>query len=196
MIDNKFLCVPLFLLLIIPISDVYAEHVLDIEAFAQYLDISQLESEKFVLEMDENSYVIYYGYHGSLDDSMEDDFMEPTVTEVALNQEGKSIEFTFQEVPKKTDFWVRIPFEVLTAEKEKYQVFVNGLDTGYDLMKMPDGYVIGLIISEDTNHVEIIGTNVIPEFGAISILILGVAVLGIVFLVRKSPFGAYWTRIN
>ncbi|MDH3677775.1 MAG: PEFG-CTERM domain-containing protein [Nitrosopumilus sp.] len=168
---------------------------MDIEAFAQYLDISQLEAEKFELEVDENSYVLYYGYHGSLDDSALDDFKEPIVA-VALNQERKSIEFAFEEVPEKTDFWVRIPFEVLTAEKEKYQVFVNELDTGYDLMKMPDGYVVGLIISEDTKHVEIIGTNVIPEFGAISILIFGIAVFGIVFLVRKSPAGPSWTRIN
>jgi len=195
LIYKKFWFAPLFFLLLIPISNVHAEHVLDIEAFAQYLDISQLEAEKFELEVDENSYVLYYGYHGSLDDSALDDFKEPIVA-VALNQERKSIEFAFEEVPEKTDFWVRIPFEVLTAEKEKYQVFVNELDTGYDLMKMPDGYVVGLIISEDTKHVEIIGTNVIPEFGAISILIFGIAVFGIVFLVRKSPAGPSWTRIN
>jgi predicted secreted protein with PEFG-CTERM motif len=195
LMNKKFLYLPLFFLLLIPISNVHAEHVLDIEAFAQFLDISQLEAEKSELEIDGNSYVIYYGYHGSLD-AMGSDFQEPIVAEVSLNQVNKSIEFTFEEVPEKTDFWVRIPFEVLTAEKEKYQVFVNELDTGYDLMKMPDDYVVGLIISEDTNHVEIIGTNVIPEFGAISILILGVAVFGIIFLVQKSPFGANWTRIN
>jgi len=195
LIDKKLWFAPLFLLLI-PVSNVHAEHVFDIEAFAQYLDISQLEAEKFELEVDENSYVLYYGYHGSIDDSALDDFREPTVAEVALNQERKSIEFTFEEIPEKTDFWVRIPFEVLTAEKENYQVFVNELDTGYDLMKMPDGYVVGLIISEDTKHVEIIGTNVIPEFGGISIIILGIAIFGIVFLVRNSTFRLGWTRIN
>ncbi len=174
----------------------YAEHVLNIEAFGQYLDISQLEAEKFVLEVGEDSYDVYYGYHGSLDDSMSDHFSEPVVTEMTLNQDRKSLEFNFEKVPEKTDFWVRIPFEVLTAEKEQYQVLINGIDTGYDLMKMPDGYVIGMIISQGTENVEIIGTQVIPEFGALAILVLAVAILSIVYVSKKSPLGRGWTRIN
>ncbi|WP_249111100.1 PEFG-CTERM sorting domain-containing protein [Nitrosopumilus sp. K4] len=176
-------------------SNVYAEHVLDIEAFGQYLDISQLEAEKFEFEFDKTSYPIYYGYHGSMDDSMTDTLGDPTVKEMIINQERKSIEVTFEHVPKKTDFWVRIPFEVLTADKEKYQLLIDGVDTGYDLMKMPDGYVIGMIISEDTKHVEIMGTTVIPEFGTIAILVLGFSLLGLVYFARKTSF-ANWTRIN
>ena len=195
LMNKKSLLIPILSLMLIPFTNVYAEHVLDIEAFAQYLDIAQLEAEKSVLEIDGNSYDIYYGYHGSLD-AMGTDFEEPTVSEIILNVERKSLEVSFEDVPEKTDFWVRIPFEVLTAEKEKYQLLINEVDTGYDLMKMPDGYVVGLIISEDTKHVEIIGTKVIPEFGALSILVLGVAVVSIIYLARKSPFGTNWTRIN
>jgi hypothetical protein len=76
---------------------------LDVEAFAQYLDIAQLEAEKFVLEIDGNSYDIYYGYHGSLD-AMGNDFEEPTVSEIILNVERKSLEVSFEAVPEKTDF--------------------------------------------------------------------------------------------
>ena len=195
LMNKKFLLIPMFFIMLIPFTNVYAEHVLDIEAFAQYLDISQLEAEKFVFEIDGNSYDIYYGYHGSLD-AMGTDFQEPTVSEIILNVERKSIEISFDDVPEKTDFWVRIPFEVLTADQEKYQLLINEIDTGYDLMKMPDDYVVGLIISEDTKHVEIIGTKVIPEFGTVAILVLGVAVFGIVYLVRKSPFATNWARLN
>ena len=177
-------------------SNVYAEHVLGIEAYGQFLDISQLEAEKASFEFDDVTYTLYYGYHGSLDSSMTDPFEAPIVTEMIINQERKSIEVTFEEVPDATDFWVRIPFEVLIAEKEQYQVLVNGEDTGYDLMKMPDAYVVGLIITEDTEHVEIIGTKVIPEFGTIAILVLGVAIVGIVYVSRTSSFGIDWTRIN
>lgn len=187
----------LILLLIIPASSfAYAEHIFNPDAYAQYLDISQLEAEKFVFEFDETSYTIYYGYHGSMDDSMTEDLGDPIVKDMKINQERKSIEVTFEEVPEKTDFWLRIPFEILTAEKEKYQVLIDGEDTGYDIMKMPDGYVIGMVISEDANHVEIIGTNVIPEFGAFTILILGISILGLIYLMQKSPLSRSWTRIN
>jgi len=188
-VKNKIFYVSLFVLLLIPITNANAEHVLKMEAFGQHLDISQLEAERFVLEVDEKSYDIYYGYHGSLDDSMGDDSKEPIVTELVLSQENKSLEVNFEDVPEKTDFWVRIPFDVLTAEKEQYRVLINGVDTGYDLMKMPDGYVIGMIISEDTKNVEIIGTKVIPEFGTVAILVLSIAIIGIIYVTRQSSFG-------
>jgi predicted secreted protein with PEFG-CTERM motif len=193
---EKVLIASLFLLLLVPTSNAYAEHVLDFEAYGQFLDISQLEAEKESFEFDDVIYTLYYGYHGSLDSSMTDSFGAPIVTEMIINQERKSIEVNFEEVPEATDFWVRIPFEVLTAEKEQYQVLVNGEDIGYDLMKMPDGYVVGLIITEDTEHVEIIGTKVIPEFGTIAILVLGVAIVGIIYASRRSSFTTGWTRIN
>ena len=166
----------------------YAEHVLDIEAFGQYLDISQLESEKFIFEFDDRTYAIYYGFSGSLDDSFTEHIKDPIVQDIIINQERKSIEVTFEHIPEKTDFWVRIPFDVLTADKEQYRLLIDGIDTGYDLMKMPDGYVVGMIISEDTKHVEIIGTNVIPEFGSYSVMILGASIFGFVYLARSSWF--------
>jgi len=47
-------------------TNAYAEHIFK-DAFAQYLDISQIESEKITLNFDDASYDFYYGYHGSLD---------------------------------------------------------------------------------------------------------------------------------
>ncbi|MBT8172867.1 MAG: hypothetical protein KJN83_02255, partial [Nitrosopumilus sp.] len=58
----------LLLLLIIPASSyAFAEHIFTTDAYAQYLDISQIESEKVTFEFDEKLYDIYYGYRGSLD---------------------------------------------------------------------------------------------------------------------------------
>ena len=193
---KRVLAATIFLLMLVPISFVYAEHVFPFDAYGQFLDISQLEAEKTSFVFDDVEYNLYYGYHGSLDSSMTDTFGEPVVSEMIINQERKSIEVTFEKVPEPTDFWVRIPFEILTAEKEDYTVLVNGQDAGYDLMKMPDAYVVGMIITEETEHVEIIGTQVIPEFGTVAIMVLGVSILGIVYFVRKSPLVASWTRIN
>jgi len=195
MTDKKFFFMPLFLILLIPWSNAYGEHIFDRDAFAQYLDISQIESEKFVLEADGNSYDIYYGYHGSLD-AMGSVYQDPTLSEITINHERKSLEIKMSEVPERTDFWVRTPFEVITAEKENYQILVDGVDTGYDIMKFPNDYVIGVFIPENTKHIEIVGTQVIPEFGPLSILILGAAVGSIVYLVRKSPFGVNLAKIN
>jgi len=186
----------LFVLLIFPTSTyAFAEHIFNPEAYAQYLDISQLESEKVTFTFDEKSYDIYYGYRGSLD-SMGSDTEFPVLSSMEINQERKSIEIIMEDVPEKTDFWVRTPEDVLYADGEKFKVLVDGVDTGYDLMKFPNDYIVGVVISEDTKNIEIIGTRVIPEFGAYTILILGISVLGLVYFARKSSIVAPWTRIN
>ena len=177
-----------FLLLIIPTSSVaFAEHVFNPEAYAQYLDISQLESEKVSFTFDGDSYDIYYGFKGSLD-SMGSDYSSPILSSMNINEERKSIEIIMSDVPEKTDFWIRTPEDVLYADGEKFTVLVDGVDTGYDLMKFPNDYVIGFVISENTKNIEVIGTRVIPEFGAYAILILGVTISGLIYFVRKSPF--------
>ena len=184
------------LLLIIPASSyAFAEHIFNPDAYAQYLDISQLESEKVTFEFDGNSYDVYYGYRGSLD-SMGSHELYPILSSMSINEERKSIEIIMEDVPEKTDFWVRTPEDVLYAEGEKFKVIVDGVDTGYDLMKFPNEYVVGFVISEDTEYIEIIGTRVIPEFGVITILILGLSIIGIIGLTRINLLVNGWTRIN
>lgn len=185
-----------FLLLIMPTSGIaFAEHIFNPEAYAQFLDISQLESDKVTFTFDDKSYDIYYGYRGSLD-SMGSDEQYPVLSTMKINEERKSIEIVMEEVPEKTDFWVRTPEDVLYAEGEKFKVLVDGVDTGYDLMKFPNDYVVGFVISVDAKNIEIIGTRVIPEFGAYSVLILCVGIVGLVYFTRKFSFGNSLPRIN
>ena len=192
--NQIFAFIVIFSLLVVMPTSVYAEHVFkDREAFAQYFDVSQLMAEKFAFEIDDDTYDVYYGYRGSLD-SMGSDYANPILSSMSINEERKSIEIIMKEVPEKTDFWVRIPQDVLYAEGEKFQVLVDGMDTGYDLMKFPNDYVIGFVISKTTENIEIVGTRVIPEFGTFAILILGISILGLVYFMRKTSFGSYWNN--
>lgn len=187
---------PILLLLIIPASShAFAENIFNPDAYAQYLDISQIESEKVTFEFDEKSYDIYYGYRGSLD-SMGSDHLYPVLSSMNINEERKSIEIIMEDVPEKTDFWVRTPEDVLYAEGEKFKVLVDGVDTGYDLMKYPNDYIVGLVISEDTEKIEIIGTRVIPEFEGLTILILGISIMAIIYVAQKNSLVKGWTKIH
>ena len=180
----------------LPTSVVHAEHIFEgHEAFAQHLDISQISAEKFVMEVDDVSYDMYYGYSGSID-SMGSDKPHPILSSMLINQERKSLEITFGEVRENSVFWVQMPDDVISAEKGKFKVFVDGKDTLYDLTIRPDSVGLGIIVPKDGQHVEIIGTKVIPEFGVFAILTLGVSILGMVYFIRKSSFGRGLTRIR
>lgn len=177
-------------------SFAFADHIFENNAaFGQYLDVAQLTSPKYVLEINDNSYDVYYGFHGSLEvDIGKLDESLPIVSSMAINSERKSLEINFSEVPQDSVFWVRIPFNVMTAEHENYQLLIDGKETRYDSTNFPSDYAIGMIIPKDSEHIEIIGTKVVPEFGIFTILILGISILGLIYLVQKSPFTR--TRIN
>jgi predicted secreted protein with PEFG-CTERM motif len=162
-------------------TNVYAEHI---EAFAQYPDIVQLSSEKFTITVDDDSYDMYYGYHGSLD-SMTSDEPQPKLSSMGINQERKSLEITFDEVLSNSVFWVRMPDEVISAEKGHFQLFIDGIETRYDLTRFPNDYALGMIIPKGGEHIEIVGTSVIPEFSIMVLPILAISVLLIVAMTRK-----------
>ena len=193
---KKFLKFKLYLILLsltlIPINTAFGSHIFDDrDAFAQYLDIAQLSSEKYLLQIDEKTYDIYYGYHGSLEvDINKIDVELPKLATMNINQDRKSIEIIMESVPSNSVLWLRLPLEVISAENAQYRLVIDGVDTKYDLTKFPDQYALGMIIPKDTKHIEIIGTHVVPEFGAFSIVILGVSFIGIMYLQRNI----FWYR--
>ncbi|HEY4680210.1 MAG TPA: PEFG-CTERM sorting domain-containing protein [Nitrosarchaeum sp.] len=185
-------------LTLIPTGVAFGSHIFDDrDAFAQYLDIAQLSAEKYALKIDEKTYDIYYGYHGSFEVDVNKIGEElPKLSTMNINTERKSIEITMERVSTNNVFWLRLPLEVISAENAQYKLVVDGVDTKYDLTKFPDQYAIGMIIPKDTKHIEIIGTHVVPEFGAFSIIMLTISFIGIIYFARKSHFGPLWTRIN
>lgn len=184
-------------LILFPTSTAFGSHIFEnYDAFAQYLDIAQLTAEKYPLKINDKTYDIYYGYHGSFEVDVEKLGEElPKLESMSINTERKSIEVTMQSVPTDSVFWIRLPLEVISADEAKYQLLVDGVDTKYDLTKFPEQYAIGIIIPKDTKQIEIVGTQVIPEFGTLSIAILSISFIGIIYTAR-SHFGSLWTRID
>ena len=178
------------LVVLVSVSSIYFEYYFDTQAFAQYYDIAHIMGEKVSFEIDERLFDVYYGYKGSLDD-IGSDFVKPSLASMSINQGRKSIEITMESVPERTDFWVRIPQEMLYAENENYLVLVDGVETKYGVMKFPDDYVVSFVITETTKDIEIIGTKIVPEFGMLSIAVLGISTLGMFYFIQRSKLKIY-----
>ena len=188
----------LLALIIIP-TNVYAEHILDIEAFAQISDLIAVTAEKYPLEVDGETYLILYGYGGSMDDINIENHKskpQPDIVSMQINKENKSLEIILEPATASYTFWVILPEEIISTQDEDYGLFVDGMERGYELAKTYHGFTLGFIVPEGATHAEIIGTYVIPEFGAYTVLILGISVIGLVFFARKFPFGNNLPRIN
>ena len=181
-----------FTIITLILTGVTSSHVFDV--FAQPLDIAQLSSEKYPLKIDEKTYDIYYGYHGSFEVDVTKKNELPKLSTMNINPERKSLEITMSSVPSNSVLWLRLPFDVISAEIAQYKLVIDDVDTKYDLTKFPDQYALGMIIPKDTKNIEIIGTRVIPEFGVFSIILLAISFVGIIYFTRISLFGSIWTR--
>ena len=143
-------------------------------AFGDHPDIAKMVSKNYELVIDDQSYTIHYGYHGSLEADIEELKTEILldVSSMSINTERKSLEVYLENVVEQQLFWVMIPFEVISAEGDDFILLIDGVETGYEFTKFPHDNSIGMIIPPGTKQVEIMGSSVIPEFNAILLVTL------------------------
>ncbi len=106
------------------------------------------------------------------------------ISNAIVNEEQKSITFTLISDGKSIDhnLLIFLPSELLEGP---YVIFVDGkkiLDFEYIL---DDVSFIDVELSENSKQITIVGTNIVPEFGILSIIVLGCAVASVIFI-QKS----------
>ncbi len=115
------------------------------------------------------------------------------ITQVFPDTEAKSLIVQIDSISNGT-LAIKIPREVLDAkfgeEDDDFFVILDGLEINFDETKTGNERTITIEFPEGTEEIEIIGTSVVPEFGAIAVLILMVSIFSVIF-VSKSRLGFY-----
>lgn len=156
-------------------------------AYAQ--DIAQLMAEKYSLQVDEQTFEIFYGFKGSLEVEISESEVEnPHASNMILDKEKKSLEINLEEHEYAGPMWIRLPTELISASGGEFQVLIDDVDKPYELTYYTNEISVGFFIPEGTKKVEIFGTNVIPEFGSIAVLVLGVGIISIILVTQKINF--------
>jgi hypothetical protein len=155
-----------------------------IPVYAQ--DITQLMAEKYSLEVDEHTFDIYYGFKGSLEVDISDlEVDNPQASYMILNQEKKSLEIIFDEHEYAGPVWVRLPTEFMSAKGGEFQLLIDDVDKPYELTYYADDVSVGFFMPLGVQKVEIVGTSVIPEFSAMTVLVLGTGMTSLIILRQK-----------
>jgi len=85
---------------------------------------------------------------------------------------------------------ITLPRELIDAkigeEDQDYFVLVDGEETNFDEETTSTDRTIVLFFPKGAEEIEIIGTKVVPEFGAIAALILAFTITSIMILTSKS----------
>lgn len=137
-------------------------------AVLSIIPLSFAESGKYDLKIDENAFSLPYSFDGK-------------IISMDIDKESKSLLIGTTGVDEST-FELSFPSELLSAENDEFVILLDGMETDYTVTHADDMTKLSLVIPIATEEIEIIGSNVIPEFPFGVLAIMGVvSIMAVVF---------------
>ncbi|WKT58689.1 hypothetical protein QVH35_04840 [Candidatus Nitrosotenuis chungbukensis] len=153
----------------------------------QYPDIAQLMMKKYQLQVEEKNFEIFYRLSTieAVAESGTEDH-DAQVISMGINSERSSLIIKLDNILNSDIMSIRFPKEVLSADKEKFTLLINGQEKGYEFSVSGKYTNLIFIVPKQTTEVEIIGTKVIPEFtGGLLILAAATSLLFVRYFGNK-----------
>lgn len=142
------------------------------------------ESETATLVIGDNQFDIQYMISGG------------TLDELSGDPEAQTLTLTINSTSNGT-LTIWLPTEVIDAEDDEFSVFIDDESGNFvvdELEPTADARVLQIEFESGAEQVEIIGTFMVPEFGAIGTLVVAIAIVGaIIATSRYHKFGGLRT---
>ncbi|TBR09675.1 MAG: hypothetical protein EPO62_04705 [Candidatus Nitrosotenuis sp.] len=136
------------------------------------IPLSFAESGKYDLKIDENTFNLPYSFDGKL-------------ISMDIDKESKSLLIGTTDVVEST-FELSFPAELLSAENDEFVILLDGIETDYTVTHEDGMTKLSLVIPIATEEIEIIGSDVIPEFPFGALAIMGVVSIMAIMLSRSK----------
>ncbi|HJW20324.1 MAG TPA: PEFG-CTERM sorting domain-containing protein [Candidatus Nitrosotalea sp.] len=112
-----------------------------------------------------------------------------TVSEMSISSHDTSL-VVFLQSSADGNLTLTLPRTLIDAKNgandDQFFVLVDGADTEFTEHKTSTDRTVTVFIPKYTGQVEVIGTQVVPEFGALSSLVLVVSIISIVAISAKT----------
>jgi len=108
------------------------------------------------------------------------------ISNARINEEQKSITFQLISDAKSIDqnLMMLLPPELIDGP---YVIFVNDKkNLNFEYMPGNDVNTIEIELSDNSKTLTVVGTKIVPEFGILSIIILGVGITSIIFIQKSK----------
>ncbi len=129
--------------------------------------------EKYQLTVDVNSFEINYSTTG-------------IVIAMEIDKELSSLLVGLENVEIDSIFEIEFTHELISAMNNEFAVLVNGYEVNYEISATDLGSKLTIPIFADTEEIEIIGTNVIPEFPVGILMVLVFTIMFVVIFSRTK----------
>lgn len=165
----------------------YAEHIIP----TQY-DIAELMMQKYQIEEEQRQFTVFYRFsmlEGHVEGGTEDH--DARIESMGIDKDRTSLVIKVEDIRQTDLLSLRMPEDLISAEGDRFTLFIDGVQKGYELSKQEKATNMIMVLPQGSSTVEVVGTRVIPEFGAVAGLILAVSVLSIVAFCRAKTGKQY-----
>jgi len=126
---------------------------------------------KYMLNTDDQTFEIAYSLDGK-------------VIAMAIDHELNSLLIGITEV-RDSIFQITLPQNLISAKNNEFAVLVDLVEVDYDISTQDNAAILYFFVPADSQEIEIIGTQIIPEFPLGALVVLA-TMIGIVTFVTKT----------
>lgn len=130
--------------------------------------------ESYMLNTDDQTFEVRYSLDGQ-------------VIAMAIDHELNSLLIGITEI-KDSAFQITLPQDLISAENNEYVVLVNQIEVDYNVSKQGDTVTLSFFVPADSEEIEIIGTQVIPEFPLGVLLIFATTIVVVTLVTKMNKF--------
>ena len=145
-------------------------------------DTARIVTSEVTIEDEETIKVVVNGEIFSIKYSIENG----TITAAYIDPENRSVIILIDALDDGV-LTATLPNSLITTDEFGFFILIDGEEANnYDESISADGTTLIIPFSSSTDEIEIIGTWVVPEFGAIAGLVLALAIISIIVLSAKT----------
>ncbi|CDI05647.1 hypothetical protein [Candidatus Nitrosotenuis uzonensis] len=130
------------------------------------------DTESYNLIVDENTFSIEFSLDGKM-------------IAMDIDKESKSLLIGIIGV-QSSEFLITFPSEMLSAENDDFIVLVDGLEIEYTATNANGKTTITFPVIADSEEIEIIGTQVVPEFPFGVLMLFGLIITVMIAFTQKQ----------
>lgn len=103
------------------------------------------------------------------------------VTSMSINQLEETLNVAISSSPQGGTLRLELQRDIIDAFNSDYQVYIDGKVATFEELSADDEErVLSIPFKADSNEIEIAGTYVIPEYSAIAVAVLAIALIGMI----------------
>lgn len=146
----------------------------DSTQLVQHADIAEIMMKKYQINVENTDFTIFFRFSTIGEGESSDEDHAAQIESIDINKERKSLIISLYKINQDDIMSIRFSQELVSGEGKRLTLLIDGKVSGYESSSQGDKNTMIFVLPKNTEHVEIVGTRVIPEFqsGILALIIM------------------------